>query len=78
MHNQRGVFTFLDSEEFFELESFLEHRGRAQHLTKFVLSDQVLIDAHRELRHAGIDARLVYPDLHGAALAANQRFSLPQ
>ena len=74
LQGQRGLFTRLDSTEFFELEGFLESHGRGSLLTKYVLSMNVIDDAFTEFRRAGIDSRLIYPDLQGAALAANDRF----
>jgi hypothetical protein len=71
MHGQRGVFTWLDSEEFFELEGFCAHTGRADLLTQFVISDQALMDGLRDLKAHGIDHRLLFPDLNGAAQQAN-------
>ena len=71
MHQQRGVFTWLNSETFFELQGFLENTGRGNLLTKFELSDQVVLEAFRDLRDHGIDHQLLYPDLVGAAMHAN-------
>lgn len=74
MHNQRGCFTCLNSDMFFELESFLDHMGKGAFLKKYILSDQVIPDALKEFWSAGIDSRLIFPDLHGAALASNELF----
>lgn len=71
MHGQRGMFTWLDSEQFFELQSFLESTGRGNLLTKVVLSDQALLGGLKDLHLHGIDYRLLFPDLAGAAMAAN-------
>lgn len=71
MHGQRGLFTWLDSEEFFELEGFLAHTDRSDLLTQFIISDQAVLDGLRDLKAHGIDPRLLFPDLDGAAEHAN-------
>ena len=71
MHGQRGLFTWLDSEEFFELEGFLAQTGRDNLLTQFIISDQAVLDGLRDLKAHGIDRRLLSPDLDGAAEHAN-------
>lgn len=76
MHGQRGLFTWLDSEDFFELQGFLENRGRGNLLTQAIISDQAVLDALRDLKAHGIDYRLLFPDLLGAANYANMHFDL--
>jgi hypothetical protein len=76
MHGQRGLFTWLDSEEFFELEGFLDHTGRGDLLTQFIISDQAVLDGLRDLKAHGIDRRLLFPDLDGAAEHANTLWDL--
>jgi hypothetical protein len=71
MHGQRGLFTWLDSERYFELEGFCAHTKRGDLLKQFVISDQAILDALRDLRAHGIDRRLLFPDLDGAAEHAN-------
>jgi FRG domain len=71
MHGQRGLFTWLDSETFFQLEGFCDHTGRGDLLTKFTISDQAVLDGLRDLKSHGIDRRLLFPDLSGAAEHAN-------
>jgi hypothetical protein len=71
MHGQRGLFTWLDSEDYFELEGFLKDTGRGHLLSRLLLSDQALGDGLRDLSNHGIDYRLLFPDLNGAALHAN-------
>lgn len=71
MHGQRGLFTWLDSESDFEIDGFLTKCGRGNLLTKFVISDQAVLDGLRDLRNHGIDYRLLFPDLQGAAMHAN-------
>jgi phosphatidylserine/phosphatidylglycerophosphate/cardiolipin synthase-like enzyme len=55
----------------FELEGFLQAKGVSKLLTKIVIKDHVLLEALRDLRAHGIDYRLIFPDLIGAALHAN-------
>jgi hypothetical protein len=71
MHGQRGLFTWLNSETFFELEGFCDQTGRGNLLTKFVISGQAILDGLRDLKAHGIDRRLLFPDLDGAAEYAN-------
>jgi hypothetical protein len=71
MHGQRGLFSWLDSERFFELQGFLDNTGRGHLLTQIVISDQAVLDGLRDLRAHGIDYRLLSPDLSGAAKYAN-------
>jgi hypothetical protein len=73
MHGQRGLFTWLTSEKYFELQGLLDDTQRGSLLTKILLSDQSAQDGMRDLRAHGIDYRLLYPDLQGAAMAANAR-----
>ena len=74
MHGQRGLFTCLDSERFFELQGFLDNTGRSDLLTQIVISDQAVMDGLRDLRAHGIDYRLLFPDLSGSAKHANTRW----
>lgn len=71
MHGQRGLFTWLNSETYFELEGFCERTDRGDLLTQFVISDQAVLDGLRDLKAQGIDRRLLFPDLDGAAEHAN-------
>ena len=73
MHGQRGLFTWLDSETYFELQGFLDNTQRGFLLTKLVLSNQAVVDGLRDLKSHGIDYRLLFPDLTGAAMAANDQ-----
>jgi hypothetical protein len=76
LQGQRSVFTWLDSEEYFELQGFLDNTGRGDLLTQIVLSEQAVLDGLRDLSAHGIDHRLLFPDLTGAALYANTRWDL--
>jgi hypothetical protein len=76
MHRQRGLFTWLDSGRFFELEGFLENTGRKNLLTQLTISDQAVEDGLRDLKAHGIDYRLLFPNLFGAAQHANVRWDV--
>jgi hypothetical protein len=76
LQSQRSVFTWLDSEIYFELQGFLDNTGKGDLLTKIILSDQVVFDGLRDLAAHGIDHRLLFPDLTGAALFANTRWDI--
>lgn len=58
LQGQRSVFTWLDSEKYFELQGFLDNTSRGDLLTKIELSDQALRDGLRDLNKHGIDYRL--------------------
>ena len=74
MHGQRGLFTWLNSETFFELQGFLDYTNRGNLLTRILISDQAVIDGLRDLTAHGIDYRTLFPDMVGAALHANMEF----
>jgi len=44
MHGQRGLFTWLDSEEYFELQGFLDDKGYGNLVTQLIISHQAVID----------------------------------
>jgi hypothetical protein len=71
MQGQRGLFTWLDSERYFELRGFLDNTGKGNILTQILISDQALLDGLQDLKTHGIDYRLLLPDLDGAARHAN-------
>jgi hypothetical protein len=71
MHGQRGLFTWLDAEHFYALEGFLDDTKRGHLLTKVVLSGEAVLEGMRDLKAHGIDYRLLFPDLSGAAMHAN-------
>lgn len=68
---QRSIFTWLDSEEYFELQGFMDHIDRGELLTQIRISHQALLPGLRDLNAHGIDYRLLFPDLTGAAQHAN-------
>jgi hypothetical protein len=65
------VFTWLDSERYFELEGFLDDTNRGHLLTQIRISMQAMGDGLRDLETYGINHRLLFPDLAGAAQYAN-------
>lgn len=71
LHAQHSIFTWLDSEKFFDLQSFLQSEGKGDLLTKILLSQDAFSHAYYDLDAHGISYRLLFPDLRGAALAAN-------
>ena len=71
MQGQQGLFTWLDTEDYFELQGFLNDTGRGNLLTCLLLSDQVVPDGLRDLEAHGINYRTLFPDLGGAANYAN-------
>lgn len=76
LQRQRGLFTWLDSEDYFELQGFLDNTERSDLLHKFIISDQVVLDALRDLKAHGIDWNLLFPDLLGAANQANTTWNI--
>jgi hypothetical protein len=78
MHGQRGLFTWLDSEKYFELQGFLDDKRCGKLLTQLVISDQAVIDGLSDLWAHGIDYRLLFPDLEGAAKSVNMNLTMPK
>jgi hypothetical protein len=71
LHRQHGVFTWLDSDRFFELQGFLENHGKDDFLTQVLLPDHAVVEGLRDLLLHGIDYSVLFPDLRGAALHAS-------
>ena len=71
LHDQRGIFTLLESDEYFDLRHFLEETGRGDLLTRITLAGEALREGAIDLDDNGIDYRRLFPDLSGAALHAN-------
>jgi hypothetical protein len=71
IQGQHGLFTWLDSEKYFELQGFLDDTGKGNNLTKIVLTHDALFEGMNDLDMAGIDYRLLFPDIQGAAKHAN-------
>ena len=77
LQSQRGVFTWLDSEEHFELQSYLDYKGCGDLLLQIIISGGAVRDGLKDLDNHGIDYRLIFPDLSGAALTANSMGLVP-
>lgn len=73
LHRQRGVFTWIRQGCHFDLNSLLEATGRGDLLVKGTLSPALVEEALRDLDSHGLDFRLLFPDLEGAARDANAR-----
>jgi hypothetical protein len=71
LHRQYGIFTWLDSDRFFELQGFLENHGKGDFLTQVLLPDHAVIEGLRDLLLHGIDYSVLFPDVRGAALHAS-------
>jgi hypothetical protein len=71
MQQQRGLFTWLRSECHFDLSSLLDDTGRGDRLSQASVSARVIPQALRDLELHGIDHRLLFPDMFGAAAHAN-------
>ena len=76
MQRQRGLFTWLDSEDYFELQGFMDNTGRENLLTQFVIPNVAMFEGLRDLKKHGIDYALIFPDLIGAALHANTDWNI--
>jgi hypothetical protein len=76
MQQQRGLFTWIRSDRFFELQGLLDNTGRGDLLTMGVVSAKLIPDALHDLALHGIDHRLLFPDLYGAASHANSGLDL--
>jgi hypothetical protein len=77
LQSQRGVFTWLNSEMYYELQTFMDNTNKGDLLTKITLPDLAVVYGLIDLDKHGIDYRLLFPDLVGAALAANTRPVMP-
>lgn len=71
LQDQRGIFTLLDSEVYFDLRTFLEDTGHGHLLTRITLTGDALMEGLLDLDDHGIDYRSLFPDLAGAAMHAN-------
>ena len=68
---QRGVFTRLTHQEYFDLESYLSARGEEGCLTRWEVPAEQAAVAIDDLRMANITPATLFPDLNGAASEAN-------
>jgi hypothetical protein len=71
LQQQRGLFTLIRSNRYFELQGLLDDTGRGDLLTQLVVGSSVIPKALRDLELHGIDHRMVLPDMYGAATHAN-------
>lgn len=69
---QAGVFTRLSSNDHLDVQSYLESRGIAHYLECYVLSIECAATAISDLKLMNISFSTLFPDLHGAAMEANQ------
>jgi hypothetical protein len=76
MRQQRGLFTWIRSEAHFDLGSLLDDTGRGDLLTLAEVSNDVIPEALKDLDLHGIDHRLLFPDVYGAAAYANSQLEL--
>jgi hypothetical protein len=71
LQQQRGLFTWIRSSRYFELQGLLDDTGRGELLTQAVVAASVIPDVLRDLDLHGIDHRMLMPDMYGAATHAN-------
>lgn len=71
MQQQRGLFTWIKAREYFDLQKLLDDTGRGHLLTQGRVSSALIPQALRDLALHGIDHRLLFPDMYGAARHAN-------
>jgi hypothetical protein len=71
LQQQRGLFTLIRSNRYFELQGLLDDTGRGDLLTQVVVGASVIPHALRDLELHGIDHRMLLPDMYGAATHAN-------
>lgn len=71
MQQQRGLFTWVRSHRYFDLRELLDASGRGELLVQASVSIALIPTALRDLDLHGIDHRLLFPDMYGAAGYAN-------
>lgn len=71
MQQQRGLFTWIRARTHHDLQSILDATGRGELLTQARVASAVIPQALHDLELHGIDHRLLFPDMHGAARHAN-------
>lgn len=71
MQQQRGLFTWIKAKKRYDLLSVLEESGRGDLLTQARVSSSLIPRALHDLELHGIDHRLLFPDMYGAARYAN-------
>jgi hypothetical protein len=68
---QQGLFTILEHDHHYDIESYLSYRGIADHLTRYEIHTEDMDMALRDLHLMNINLGTLFPDLDGAAAAAN-------
>jgi hypothetical protein len=71
MQQQRGLFTWIKARKYYDLQSILDASGRGDLLTQARVSSALIPQALHDLELHGIDHRLLFPDMYGAARHAN-------
>jgi hypothetical protein len=71
LQQQRGLFTWIRSNRYLELQGLLDDTGRGHLLTQLVVAPSVIPEALDDLELHGIDHRMLLPDVYGAATHAN-------
>lgn len=71
MQQQRGLFTWIKAPNYYDLQRILDDTERGHLLTQGRISTALIPQALRDLKLHGIDHRLLFPDLYGAARHAN-------
>lgn len=71
MQQQRGLFTWIRARGIFDLQTLLDKTGRGHLLTQGRISTALIPQALHDLALHGIDHRLLFPDMYGAARHAN-------
>ena len=70
VHAQRGVFTFLRSNEHTDIESYLQAIGQENALDCFVFKSENAAHFLSHLKLMGINYLSLFPDEYGAAIEA--------
>jgi hypothetical protein len=68
---QKGLFSWLQSSTQLDLVDYLGSIDELGRISRYILRGQAILEAIDDLESHGIDWRLVYPDVDGAALCTN-------
>ncbi|NVM22524.1 MAG: FRG domain-containing protein, partial [Desulfobacterales bacterium] len=68
---QQGIFTVLEHNQHYDIESYLSYRGVANYLTRYEIHGEDMDMALRDLHLMNINLATLFPDLDGAAATAN-------
>jgi hypothetical protein len=71
LNAQEGIFTFLKTLDFDDIQPYLASRGLAHHLEKFELPFEIALEALKALDVMGLNIFRLFPDYVGAAEQAN-------